>query len=54
MESPLKRRTLTKEETDQIHFNRHDLKPNLYVNRVSSVIWSYPLQFMQFRLDLDS
>ena len=32
------------QETEQIHFNRRDLKPNLYVNPVSSVILLYHLQ----------
>ena len=52
--SPLQCRTHVEEEIEQIHFSRCDFKPNLHVNRVSSVIRSYPLQFMQFILYLGS
>ena len=37
-ESPLERRTHAEEETEEICFNQLDLKLNLRVNRVSSVI----------------
>ena len=33
-DSPLERRTHAEQETEEIYFNRHDLKPN----RVSTVI----------------
>ena len=42
--SPLERRKHTEEETDQIHFNRRDLEPNLRVNQVSSVNQSFFLR----------
>ena len=45
-ESPLKCRTHVEEEIEEILFNQCELKPNLHVNRVSSVIRSFPLQFM--------
>ena len=38
-ESPFECRTHVEEETGEIHFNPCNLKPNLRVNRVSSVIW---------------
>ena len=41
-------------ESDQIHFNRSDLEPNLHVDRVSSVNRSFILQKLLFRLNLCS
>ena len=37
-ESPLERRIHAEEETGEILFNPRDLKPNLHVNQVSTVI----------------
>ena len=37
-ESSLELRTHVKEETGEILFNPHNLKPNLHVNQFSSVI----------------
>ena len=37
---------LAKEENKEIHFNPRDLKPNIHINWVSSVILLYALQFM--------
>ena len=38
LESPIERRMHIEKETGSILFNQRDLKPNLCVNRVSSVI----------------
>ena len=38
---PLKRRTSAEEDTAQIHFNPHELKPHLHGNQVSSEVWSF-------------
>ena len=41
--SPLECCTHAEEEIEEILFGQRELKPNLHVNRVSSVIQSYPL-----------
>ena len=38
--SPFEHRMHVEEETEEIHFNPRDLKPNFHINQVVSVVWS--------------